>query len=739
MTQWDTSTGSLGAELRLIANLEDTDPEGNRSQWNFRLQLVSVPSATFINPPADACSITGTQVSVGSSFTWDQGTTSKTLINTTQWIDHNPNGSMSGSYSGSIAGTNTSGIGGPTTNGPRSVSFPTLKVVPGTPTGVSASLSAVVTVSWSQSSPSNGQPTSNTVRRRINGGAWEDAVTISPTTSATLARVANQKLEFQVKGTNSAGDSAWSATSAPVYTTPAAPTFVTATKDASQDITVAWSDNVAFTEHEHVVEHGTITGGVTTWDGSPLAEVAWFLFTFKHENPDPSDVHVYRVSAKNTDTESLQSSKVTSNQVQLLVAPNAPTLPTLNPFWAKDEDFVLTWTHNPVDTTPQTAYEVNYSTNGGEDWTSSTKTTATDSEYTFAADTYAADDELTVRVRTWGEATSGGSDSTGASPWSDTETVTFKTRPVVTISAPVDEGTWTEADLTVALGFSQAEGAEFVRATIVLNDGTTDVETKLSTTVSSTLMDTQVEDGGSYTVTVTVLDSNGLVSDEVVSAFDVSYTLPVAAGVTCTYLENSGIAQLGLTIASPGVGEAAATAVTIYRTIDGVRETVISAYPTAASLAILDLIPTIHGTNEYTVRTISADGAIVDVTVDLVTDEGVWAFLSTGEGFSSIVSFWGALGFTATPGRSQALVPTSGRSRPIALFGEIGSLVVEGSAVIVPEMGSTPKEVLDFIQTAGRVCYRDPSGRRMFGTVTGSVGSPSSLSSDFRYKVTEAS
>jgi hypothetical protein len=253
-------------------------------------------------------------------------------------------------------------------------------------------------------------------------------------------------------------------------------------------------------------------------------------------------------------------------------------------------------------------------------------------------------------------------------------------------------------------------------------------------------MDTSVADGGSYTLTVTVLDSNGLVSDAVTSTFTVEYTDPVAAVVVVTYLSDSGIAQIDLAIPDPGDDEAAAVAVTITRTIDGARETIVTEYPiTDSPLTILDMTPTIHGTNRYTVTTISEDGATVDVVTDLVTVEDWWAFLSTGDGFSTIVNFFGNLQVSAAPARALALVETAGRSRPIALFGATGTLEVSGSADLDPRMGSTPQEVEQFILAAGIVCYRDPTGRRVFGAMTGSVASPNTRSSAFSFKVSEAS
>src|SRR5690606_9682361 len=134
-------------------------------------------------------------------FTWAAGTSSKTLIDTTEVISHDPDGTFSGLWAASIGATGTQGIGGPTYNGDRYLTFPTLTVVPGTPTGVTASRvsDSQVSVSWSQVSASNGEPTSVQVQRRVNGGSAESAGSYSPTTSVTVSASGNQKLEYRVR------------------------------------------------------------------------------------------------------------------------------------------------------------------------------------------------------------------------------------------------------------------------------------------------------------------------------------------------------------------------------------------------------------------------------------------------------------------------------------------------------------------------------------------------------------
>ncbi|TXK17411.1 hypothetical protein [Homoserinibacter sp. GY 40078] len=649
-------------------------------------------------------------------------------------VPHASDGRKTLNYSAQWVGD--SNLGSRSVSG--SVSLPRITVAPNTPTATVATRvsDSEVTVGWAQTNPGHGTPTSNRIERRINGGAWADASTVSPTTSVSLSCSSNQRLEYRVRATNGAGASAWSAASAPVFTTPALPTAFTVAKDAALDINLAWTPNVGYTEHEHVIEWSG--DGGSTW--APLATVPAGTSTFKHADPDPAETHTYQVRARAT-SGGLASEWVRSATVQLLAPPNKPTIPTIDAYQSKSDDFVLSWSHNPVDTTPQSAYQMQSSTDGGATWATGEKTATPTSAYTVAGGTHDAEVALTLRVRTWGQATSGGSDEMGASPWSDPETVTFKTRPVVTIDRPADGETWLEAELDVALGFTQSEGATFVRAVVTLMQGEAVLEQILTTTLASTKLATRVLDGGSYMLRVTALDSNGLSSVAAVADFDVAYTLPVAAGVGVTYLRESGVAQLDLAFPDPDEGEAAAARVTVTRAIDGGREeTVIANYPIDdPTLTVLDTTPTIHGANSYRVRTISADGAVADIVELLETTEEWYAFLSTGEGFARIVSFHGNLKFDSSPSRAVALVVTAGRRNPIALFGENRSLVVSGSASLAPGVGSAPKEIDEFLLDAEIVCYRDPSGRRIFGAVSGSVSSPSSRVQEFRYRVTEAS
>lgn len=725
--------------FRLQADVLSQDAEENESV--VRCYLTSDTSATGFYNWHDALvrgRVNGTAFTVsGNSADYTTGQ-DKTWGPYDITVPHNADGTKVASLQLEVNYPHAADTGG-TKNG--SLTLPTLTVAPGTPTGVALARNSdtLVTLSWTNTGASNGQATQNLVQKRVNGGAWTTVAEISAAGSLSFAVSANQRVEARVRASNSAGNSSY-ATSGAVYTSPAAPTAVTATKTGS-DIVVAWTPHVAFTQHTHVVEHSSSDDGGSTWSAysALTSSVAAGTSSYTHTSPNAAHLHRYRVRARNAASPNLTSSYASSNTVQLLAAPAKPTIPTVAPYQDKAADFVFAWVHNPIDTTAQTKYQVRHSLDGGDTWTTGSKTASTAPEHTFAGSTFSADDEVTIQVRTKGDYDSGGDGDASYSPWSDPVSVTFKTRPVATIETPADESTWEQAALTVDLGFTSAESGSFVNGTIKLYLDAVLVEELSTTSLDSTVLATRVADGETYTLKATVLDSWGLLSDEVEAEFEVDYTEPVAAGVTIVYHPDSGVAQINLTIPEPGAGEEEAVAVTITRTIGDATETVADEYPVAgAELTILDTTPTIHGENTYTVTTLSADGAAVSVEESLTTDEGLLAFLSTGPGFSTIISFFGNLRTGSDPDREKELKKMAGRTRPIALFGPVSTLDVRGSATLVDDEGSTYEEIEEFLLTAGLVCYRDPTGRRVFGALRGSLSDRQFDTAEFSYTVSEA-
>lgn len=743
------NTGSSG-QLVLAAEEAGYDVNGNWSDINWAFYLVErvQSNSTWVGGGVGAsisATVDGVDQGVlwGGSFGFDwrpAGLQTTLIASGTVRFGHKPDGSSAVTLGCSIASTGTSGAGGPAS---VLLNVPVTKLtrVPGKPTGVSATRisDTQVRVDWTNTGASNGQPTRNQIYRSVNGGAWTKVADVNATNTATIGVAANQKLRFYVTSSNSAGTSPNSDPTGDVFTTPGAPSNVLAAKNAALDIVVTFDENVAYSEYNHEVWHGVVAGGVTTWDGAALATLPSGTLSYTHTAPNAAQVHIYRVRAKQG---TLLSAYAQSNSVQLLVAPNKPTVPAIPSFADKASAFTFAWVHNSVDTTAQTAYEFAYSTDGGTTWTSTGKTASTAQQYVIAANTYAANATLTMRVRTWGQATTGGSDGTGASPWSDVKAVTFKTRPTTSITTPANGSIVNDASVRVYLSFAQPEGATFVKAELQLSQtsgGTVVLENKESTQQNGTRLDTQLQNGQSYSIRARVLDSNGIWSSYVTNTFNVVYLAPALPVVGLSYLEESGWGQIDLAISEPGAGESAPAYITITRRIgNGPEETLINNFPTSPQLSLFDTTPTIHGTNVYTITVTSALGAQRTVSHTLETEECRRAFLSKGNGFNSVVVFGGNLEVDIATGVASATMQAAGRTKPIGLFGVETSKVLKVSSFIFEREGfSTLVDLEAFLLVPGRACYRDASGRRVFGIVKGSVDYTKTTRGNLKFSITE--
>jgi hypothetical protein len=736
VTQWTAGTGQNG-QLRLTLEETGYDAVANTSQVHVKGEIYTPPGSAHYNGDLS--------VSLSNSINWSTSSWSfdatggwHTLVDATVTLGHAADGTLNIAVVFALnSNTGTSGVGGPSSV-TGSMSLTTLTVPPGQPDNVTSNQvsDSRIDVSWQNHYASNGVPTGIGVDQRINGGSWTRVFTTSSIlTSVSIASAANRKTEFRVVTSNGAGSAPNSDVSNASWSTPAAPTGVTATKNSSGNIVVTWTNKVAFDDYSTFVDHGVVgSGGTITWDAVPTTGVASGGTSFTHTSPNSSQVHVYRVRSKNQ-YGTLVSSWVQSNSVQLLAAPNAPTLATTPQYADAAVALTASWTHNPVDTTAQTAYEFQTSTDGGSTWSSSGKVTSTAHTRTLAVQTAAT--VLRMRVRTWGQATTGGSDGTGASPWSTTRTTTFKSKPTVSVAAPT--GTVTQAHTTVDLTFAQAQGASFVSGTVTLKQGSTVLETVTTTSSTGIPLATRLGDGGTYTLTATAKDSNGLSASSSAAMFSVDYADPSPATITASYVPDAGMAQVDLTFPDPTEDQVAPATFTLTRTINGVVETVADQQPITGDVTVVDTTPQTVGVNSYTVVTYSSDGAgSAPASVDLPVQEGLWAFLSTGDGFATAVKFYGNLAIGANPSRNSGTVQAAGRSRPIALFGETSTLDVNVQATILADEGSTIEEIEAFLLTAGLVCYRDPSGRRVIGVISGKVDNHTFQAADLSFTVSEA-
>lgn len=319
------------------------------------------------------------------------------------------------------AATGTQGLGGA-----NSLTVFISRPVPEAPTGlmVARVSDSQHTLNWTR----NSVYTSVVVQRRTNGGSWQqigvaagNAFTFTDTTTTP-----NRKYEYRVAGRAASGQSGWSGV-ATVYTTPAAPTGVSAAR-SGDDIVVSASAVPPYASSFDVEDAGSVIATAVT-------------MPFTHVDPNPATPHTYRVRGRVGSL--LGAWSAASNTVQLIAPPNAPTgLAPNGAVRASDDDVVFSWVHNPVDSSAQSAYELQYRAPGGS-WTPLSGSTSS----TVPVSLPVGDVEWQVRTK-------------GAhpdwSPWSATAVFSVIDRPGVAVTQPGD--VWDASTLTVEWSWLQAQG-----------------------------------------------------------------------------------------------------------------------------------------------------------------------------------------------------------------------------------------------------------------------------------------
>lgn len=325
------------------------------------------------------------------------------------------------------AATGTSGLGGA-----ASFSVAISRPLPVAPSGVLVTRvsDAQQTLNWTR----NATYTSVVIQRTSSGGgAWTgwqqigiasgNAFTFTDTTTKPGMAYA-----YRVAGRGANGQSAWSGQSATIYTTPAAPSSVSAVRSGNNIVVSAASVPPYYTNFD-------------VRDGSTVIATNVSM-PYTHTDPDAAVPHTYTVRAHITLNNLYSAWSAASNTVQLVAPPNAPT--SLSPngsVRASDQDVVFSWKHNPVDSSPQSAFELQHRRNGGA-WTTVTGTL--DSQVGLNIDVGAVE----WRVRTKGA-------HPDWSPYSAVATVTVIDRPGVAVTQPETE--WRASLLTVKWTWFQVQ------------------------------------------------------------------------------------------------------------------------------------------------------------------------------------------------------------------------------------------------------------------------------------------
>ncbi len=431
--------------------------------------------------------------------------------------------------------------------------------VPAAPSNLSASRinDNSVALSWIPHGSYAGPYGSQTILSQYFSAAtnsWSAYVPIATVSGAASSYTvpglqSNTIYNYAIRANNGVGSSGY-AYSGQVWMTPGPPANVQSALDPSgSSVTTTW-DSTAFVTAPPVtfdIERASTAAG-------PWTSVATGLTTktYTDQNPNPGS-NIYRVRTVNPSNvssgASLPSAWVNGNSISTIVAPKAPT--GLDPNGVP-RDFTLdqtfTWTHHDGgDKAPQTHFSIQYSTDGGQNWTPLvTDEASSESSYTIPANTLSNGEDYLWQVQTEGVV------SAGYGPWSPPATVQGSTTPTGTITDPTEY--ITALPITVTWIYNQNELSPqnyWLLRLVDPDSGTVLEELSGNDTSTSASFSYPAEDGQSFTITLQVRSEDGLYSEPY--SVTVTVQLPVPATVTTTpeYKECLGTVILHLTADDP--------------------------------------------------------------------------------------------------------------------------------------------------------------------------------------------
>lgn len=717
------SWGSSRNSIRIGVFYDSIQVSADKSQARITNARILIDRGVYIEDISNTLSWSGGAVTnsskSGVSLT---GSGQKTIADTGDigetWVDLVYGATNSETFAASLSGVEYAGA---TLTASTTIKYPARPYErPAAATSLAMTGSGSSrTLTWDFTSTSSAPVERSNVRQRKDGGAWETIASVAaPTKTYTVSGLAaDSKYEFAIETSNSTG---WSAGTAPVtaatYTTPAAPTSATAAKQADGSIVVAWVDQSAWESSWEIED----SADGTTWVqvGTPTAGSPW-----THVGPSTAVTHRYRVRAV-APGPLVSAWSATSNTVTLIAPPNAPT--SLQPAGVFDaaEAQSFMWQHNPVDTTPQSAYELQsrYSTDGGTTWTSwatTGKIASVVASRPVAASTFPQGARVQWQVRTWGQ-------HPDPSVWSAVAGPVTSARPIPTIQTPDGVTDVTQAALTVTWTYYDAESTAQAEARVVLYDAAGDQLDAGSVAGAGTSFSfvRQLENLTGYRVTVEVRDGSGLWSEPAVVDFATDFLPPATPIVAAAFDEVSGAVQISIMNEAGGAVETDHNQV--WRSIDGgPYELVADLVPPGAT--ITDWTPATKGTNDYRVTAWSATPTSADSAVATVVTDSCWLYLNGGPEWSQVARLRGEPSVGLTVGRRKVLHQFAGRTQPVEYTGQARMRVyrlsgkVAGHAGARADMWGTWAAWEQLADLPAPLVYRDPLGRREFVSVGSDV------------------
>lgn len=409
----------------------------------------------------------------------------------------------------------TGGFGNGTSNASVSVTVPAITYsAPNAPSSCSASRNSdtKATVTWKNGSTSTTQPRTDVlVERQTDSGSWVQVASLSASaTNYTDNGIsADHRYAYRVRSKGNGGTSGYS-TSGYIYTTPAAPSSVTAAKDSASSVTLSAEGLPAWAEGYEV---GRTADGGGSWGFVGTAD------TFPWTDPSaPAGTIRYRVRSYRGG--SLYSSYVESNSITTITPPLAPTVQALPSVVATGSTVTVQWTPNHPDGSAQTQAQVEYKIGSAAAKTATVQGAGT--SYRLPASATASAGTVSVRVRTHGL-----DDEWGA--WSAAQTVRVAVPPSANITVPpVDGARVGSLPLTVEWDASDATGVSSQSIALLDSAGSTLYSASLGASERELVLDEStylLDNATDYSLRLTVRGGSSLTTT-VARSFSTSFAEP---------------------------------------------------------------------------------------------------------------------------------------------------------------------------------------------------------------------
>lgn len=699
---------------------------GNGASVSTRLALWSVGGSTLAQTSTFTMA-SGSQ-SAGGQYWYTKDITAKVVSSGNYWVGlyRNPSG-------GHIFGTTSSGAADDGYRKTNTSAFPSISSMSGydthsgrepyvaafyitapsaqTSLSVSRNSDTSQTISWTRNSSTDQPYTKQYLYRYDNwtGSYYLKATLSGSATSYTdTTTLSDRYYKYKIRAWNAAGYSSYS-NEDDINTTPSEPADVEAYREGTT-IVIYWNDE-AHNESGFTIQRKTSTDG-TTWTSYSTLSSSIAANAEEYTDTSPANYNQYQIRSDTTTPNALHSTYSESNIVQSLVPPNPPT--NLSPDNFEGIDIAgaipITWQHNPIDGSKQTYFSIRFREYGGA-WSLYINKYAREASYSNVSTASFTVGQWEYEVRTWGAATTDGSDGTGASEYSDTASFYLSTAPTATLTQPNGVDDYPYSLLTVNWDFYQAESNDQIEYICKLYDENDILlETKsASSDATSVVFLYNLENATNYKVTIQVKELTGLWSDETYVEFTTDFYVPATPTFTLETDTDKGAVNIEITNPTPEGDEVETVYNQLYRSLDDGATWVLALTDIPPNTTVTDYIPSVSGNTYYKVVAVSSIPSTAESTSDYVTMNITGRyFINNGEDYDQYINLRGDTSVVEDISIDTEIISFEGRTYPVKYQGsQINHIITFGC-----DLPYEDKETLDnIIVTTGNMFYRDFLGR----------------------------